>query len=90
VFAMLAGGAPLLSERLVTRGAPAVDVRDPLIFYDTSSYGPAALDAMSRQVGPDQLVYGSDRPVLEPVPTGREAFLRANGARLVAELGTAA
>jgi 6-methylsalicylate decarboxylase len=90
VFAMLAGGAPLLSERLASRGAPGVDVRDPLLFYDTSSYGPAAVEAMAWQVGPEQLVYGSDRPILEPVPTGREGFLRANGARLVAELGSAA
>lgn len=90
VFAMLAGGAPLLSERLATRGAPVVDLRDPRIFYDTSSYGPAAVEAMAWHVGPDQLVYGSDRPVLEPSPTGREQFLRANGARLVTRIGTAA
>ena len=40
VFAMLAGGAPLLAERLATRGGPEIDLRDPLAFYDTSSYGP--------------------------------------------------
>jgi len=90
VFAMLAGGAPMLSERLSTRGGPAIDLRDPLVFYDTSSYGPAAVDAMARCVGSDQLVYGSDRPVIEPVPTGREKFLRANGARLVAPIAVAA
>jgi predicted TIM-barrel fold metal-dependent hydrolase len=90
LFAMLAGGAPLLSERLATRGGPAVDLRDPLVFYDTSSYGPAAVEAMARRVGGDQLVYGSDRPVIEPVPTGREALLRANGARVVAPIGVAA
>ena len=72
VFSMLAGGAPLLSERLDTRGGPAVDLHDPRVFYDTSSYGPAAVEAMARRVGPEQLVYGSDRPVLEPLPTGRE------------------
>ncbi len=83
VFAMLAGGAPLLSERLAARGGPAVDLRDPLTFYDTSSYGPAAVEAMARRVGGEQLVYGSDRPVVEPTPTGREALLAENAAQLL-------
>jgi predicted TIM-barrel fold metal-dependent hydrolase len=83
LFAMLAGGAPLLSERLAARGGPAVDLRDPLVFYDTSSYGPAAVETMARRVGAEQLVYGSDRPVVEPTPTGREALLAANGAALL-------
>jgi hypothetical protein len=87
---MLAGGAPLLSERLAARGGPTIDVRDPLIFYDTSSYGPAAVEAMARRVGADQLVYGSDRPVVEPTPTGREALLQANAVRLIEPLRTAA
>ena len=68
VFAMLAGGAPLLSERLVARGGPRIDLDDPLVFYDTSSYGPAAIDAMTQRVGLRQLLYGSDRPVIEPQP----------------------
>jgi predicted TIM-barrel fold metal-dependent hydrolase len=83
VFAMLAGGAPLLSERLSARGGPAVDLRDPLIFYDSSSYGPAAVEAMARRVGAEQLVYGSDRPIVEPTPTGREVLLAENGAQLL-------
>ena len=83
VFSMLAGGAPLLSERLDTRGGPAVDLHDPRVFYDTSSYGPAAVEAMARRVGPERLVYGSDRPVLEPLPTGREVELQENAARLL-------
>lgn len=80
VFAMLAGGAPLQSERLATRGGPAIDLRDPLTFYDTSSYGPAIVEVMARLLGPDRLVHGSDRPVVEPVPTGRERELMANAA----------
>ncbi len=83
LFAMLAGGAPLISERLLARGGPPVDLRDPLAFYDTSSYGPAAVEVMARRVGTEQLVYGSDRPVVEPTPTGREAVLAANGATLI-------
>jgi hypothetical protein len=83
VFAMLAGGAPLQSERLATRGGPDVDLRDPLTFYDTSSYGPGLVDAMAGWVGPAQLVYGSDRPVVEPVHTGRDRGLMDNAARLM-------
>jgi 6-methylsalicylate decarboxylase len=90
LFAMLAGGAPLLSERLTTRGGPAIDVRDPRVFYDTSSYGPAAVEAMARCVGAGQLVYGSDRPVIEPIESGREEQLRANAARLLTRVGAAA
>lgn len=82
LFAMLAGGAPLLSERLHARGGPAIDLRDPLVFYDTSSFGPAAVETLARRSGAAQLVYGSDRPVAEPVPTGREALLAANGGQL--------
>jgi predicted TIM-barrel fold metal-dependent hydrolase len=83
VFSMLAGGAPLLSERLETRRGPLVDLNDPLTFYDTSSYGPTAIEAMARRVGASQLVYGSDRPVLEPIPSGREAILQASAASLL-------
>jgi predicted TIM-barrel fold metal-dependent hydrolase len=84
VFAMLAGCAPLQAERLATRGGPSVDVRDPRIYYDTSSYGPVAIDAIAQLVGARQLVYGSDRPVVEPVSTSRDADLRTNGAQLLA------
>jgi hypothetical protein len=87
---MLAGGAPLLSERLAARGGPAIDLHDPLVFYDTSSYGPAAVETMARRVGGGQLIYGTDRPVVEPTPTGREALLAANGARLLERVEAAA
>jgi 6-methylsalicylate decarboxylase len=39
---------------------------DPPTFYDTSSYGPRAIAAMAGVVGLDQLVTGSDRPVVDP------------------------
>jgi hypothetical protein len=87
---MLASGAPLLSERMAARGGPPIEVRDPLVFYDTSSYGPAAIESIARRVGAEQLVYGSDRPVVDPIPTGREALLQANGARLVTRVGRTA
>ena len=90
VFAILAGCAPLLSERLAIRGGPAVDLRDPLTFYEMSSYGPAAVEMMARRVGERQLLYGSDRPVVEPEPTGREMLLQANADRLFENIRAAA
>ena len=84
LFAMLAGGAPLLVERLDSRGGPRVDLRDPNVFYETSSYGPAAVEMTAIRVGESQLMYGSDRPVIEPQRTGRDRLLQANAARLLA------
>jgi predicted TIM-barrel fold metal-dependent hydrolase len=89
VFSMLAGGAPLLSERLQTRRGPAIDLRDGRSFYDTSSFGAAAVEAMVARVGSAQLVYGSDRPVLEPLATSRDPDLQAGAARLLARGTTA-
>jgi hypothetical protein len=90
VFAMLAGGAPLHGERLSARGGPAQALADPRVFYDTSSYGERTIDAVVRCVGIDQLVYGSDRPVIEApaaCPLGSaagQAMVAANVARLLA------
>jgi predicted TIM-barrel fold metal-dependent hydrolase len=84
LFAMLAGGAPLLSERLAARGGPPIELRDPLTFYETSSYGEGALHGMIELVGLDQLLYGSDRPVVDPVATRWDGILKANAARLLA------
>jgi len=64
VFAMLAGLAPLHRERLASRGAGFEP--DPRIFFDTSSYGPRATAAMREAVGAEQIVFGSDLPVVEP------------------------
>jgi 6-methylsalicylate decarboxylase len=75
-FAMLAGLAPLHAERLVLRGGPAGAINNPNIFYDTSSYGRRAIGAMAGAVGLDQLVTGSDRPVVDPplhAPLGERA-----------------
>ena len=89
VFAMLAGGAPLHHERLLARGGSSAAISDREIFYDTSSYGQQALDAVVRAVGIDQLVYGSDDPVVDPSPpdllghAAAEAMLRTNPARLL-------
>jgi len=88
LFAMLAGGAPLQLERLAARGGPAGGVHDPLVFYDISSYGPRALEAMIGVVGAQQLVHGSDRPVVDAVVPPADtalghALLRVNPARLL-------
>jgi hypothetical protein len=90
VFAMLAGGAPLQTERLTARGGPTFDLQDPLTFYDTSSYGPMMIEAMAAWLGPDRLVYGSDRPVIEPVRSGREAQLMNNAADFLNSVRAAA
>lgn len=89
VFAMLAGGAPIHGERLAARGGPALGSIGEF-FYDTSSYGTRAIDAAIRVVGIDQLVYGSDAPVVadEPPhglgPAALEAISVNNPGRLLA------
>jgi 6-methylsalicylate decarboxylase len=83
VFALLAGGAPLLSERLATRDGPPIDPTDALTFYESSSYGDAAIGAIAGLVGADQLVYGSDRPVVEPTPSRWDAVLQKNASALL-------
>ncbi|HTZ86985.1 MAG TPA: hypothetical protein VMB05_09990 [Solirubrobacteraceae bacterium] len=70
VFSMLAGLAPLHVERLLSRGGPPAPAADPLIFYETSSYGPAAVGQLAASVGVEQLLYGSDRPVADPAQHG--------------------
>jgi 6-methylsalicylate decarboxylase len=75
VFTMLAGLAPLHTERLCSRGGPAPLQPDPLLFYETSSYGPAAVRRLAEVVGSEQLLYGSDRPVVEPAQHGLLAEL---------------
>src|SRR5262249_7235787 len=75
-FAMLAGLAPLHAERLALRGGPSHAINNPNVFYDTSSYGPRPIAAMADAVGLDQLVTGSDRPVVDPplqAPLGQRA-----------------
>jgi 6-methylsalicylate decarboxylase len=78
VFAMLAGLAPLHSERLSSRGGPSPHDHDPLVFYDTSSYGSSAVRMLEEVVGSEQLLYGSDRPVVEPRELGMPAALDWN------------
>jgi hypothetical protein len=64
-FVALAGLAPLHHERLAQRGG-RLGRLDPGVFYETSSYGRQAVDAMTRVVGVDALVHGTDRPYAGP------------------------
>ncbi|HEY7934637.1 MAG TPA: amidohydrolase family protein [Solirubrobacteraceae bacterium] len=66
VFAMLAGLAPLQYERLCARGGPVGSHEDRRIFYETSSYGPSAVQKLTELLGAEQILYGSDRPVIDP------------------------
>jgi 6-methylsalicylate decarboxylase len=64
-FALLAGLAPLHSERQINRGASGRGLVDPDVFVETSSYGPRAIDAVVRELGIDVVVNGSDLPYAE-------------------------
>ncbi|MGW0071140.1 amidohydrolase [Streptosporangium sandarakinum] len=64
-FALLAGLAPLHSERLARRGGGGRGEVDRDVFLETSSYGPRAIDAIVRELGIDVVVNGSDRPYAE-------------------------
>ncbi|GFE16487.1 hypothetical protein Sgleb_45340 [Streptomyces glebosus] len=89
-FAALAGLAPLHGERLVARGGGRDRGRvDYRAFYETSSYGTRAVDALVRAVGIDVVVSGSDRPYAAPVlpdlgaDAAVHALRHANPARLL-------
>ncbi len=88
LFAMLAGGAPLQLERYAARAGEPPPAPDPLVYYDTSSYGPRMSGPMLEAVGAGQLVYGSDRPVVgdrppSPDPDLDRAMKGANAHRLL-------
>ena len=89
LFAALAGLAPLHAERLDARVDGAVArraLRDPLTFYDTSTYGPVAVESVVRATGQGALVHGSDWPYAEARPPEqplRRAVLEENPAALL-------
>ncbi|MET8161588.1 amidohydrolase [Sphaerisporangium sp. NPDC005289] len=68
-FALLAGLAPLHVERLIARGGSARGSVDPDAYLETSSYGHQAIDAITRVVGVEVVVLGSDAPYAEPART---------------------
>jgi hypothetical protein len=86
-FAMLAGLAPLHSERVAARAGDR-GVVDQDVFLEVSSYGTRAVDATVRVLGIDALVNGSDRPYAEPPsldlgPAAVHAIRSANAMRLL-------
>jgi len=77
-FALLAGLAPLHSERQINRGGSGRGLVDANLFVETSSYGPRAIDAVVRELGIDVVVNGSDLPYAEaPSPEFGEAARHA-------------
>ena len=87
-FAAGAGLAPVHHERFSARGGGPFVV-DPDVFVETSSYGRQGVDALTRALGIDVVVVGSDRPYAAPVdvtPLGAaavRAVREANPARLL-------
>ena len=71
VFGILAGGGPFQLERLASRGVDVRSTLHPNVFFDTASYGRRALELCIETFGVEQLVYGSDLPVVDPEPTVR-------------------
>lgn len=65
VFAILAGGAPFQLERLARRGVDVRSALDPNTFFDVATYGRRAIELCVETFGIDQLVYGSDTPVVD-------------------------
>lgn len=87
-FALLAGLAPLHSERLINRSGEGRGLVDPDLFLETSSYGPRAIDAIVRELGIDVVVNGSDEPYARaPDPAlgdaARHAVAVTNPSRLL-------
>jgi len=71
VFAILAGGAPIQLERLASRGVDTRSILRPNVYLDTASYGERALELALATYGVEQLVYGSDVPVIDSESTLR-------------------
>ena len=67
VFAIMAGGAPFLEGRWRTFAgtAPAID---PNIFLDTASCQRLDLELALAAYGAEQIVLGTDVPVIDPAP----------------------
>lgn len=64
-FVAAAGLAPLHHERFATRSGDRYVV-DHDVFVDTSSYRRQGIDGLTRALGIDLVVLGSDRPYAEP------------------------
>ncbi len=65
VFAILAGGAAFQLERLAQQGVEVRSSLEPNMFLDVATYGRRAIELCIETFGVGQLVYGSDRPVVD-------------------------
>lgn len=70
-FGILGGGAPFQLERLAQRGPNVRELLDPNVYLDTATYGRRAIELCAETFGVERLLYGSDRPVVDPGPTLR-------------------
>jgi 6-methylsalicylate decarboxylase len=68
VFAILAGGAPIQLERMAARGVDERSAMLPHIWFDTATYGRRALDFAMSTYGVEPMLFGSDMPVVDPLP----------------------
>lgn len=86
-FVAGAGLAAVHHERFAARGGGRLVVDDD-VFVDTSSYARQGIDALTRALGIDVIVLGSDRPYAEPAElhlgdAARHAVCVANPRRLL-------
>lgn len=79
VWAILAGGAPLLEHRWRVFSGEQGSI-DPNLFLDTASSGREALELTLSTYGAEQVVYGSDHPVIAAEPTRRAVEALGSGA----------
>jgi len=70
-FAILAGGAPFQLERLGQRGPDTRSILDPNTYLDVATYARRSIELCAQAFGVEHLLYGSDRPVVEPIQTLR-------------------
>jgi len=68
-FAILAGGAPFQLERLGQRGPDTRSILDPNTYLDVATYARRSIELCAQAFGVEHLLYGSDRPVVEPIQT---------------------
>jgi hypothetical protein len=84
-FAMLGGLAALHWERAAARGGPDL-AADTRVWFDSSSYGPAAIAAVCAQTCSgtgSAILLGSDRPYAPPATLADEAAAERAAARLL-------
>ena len=79
VWAILAGGAPVLEHRWRVFSGEQGSI-DPNLFLDTASSGREALELTLSTYGAEQVVYGSDHPGDRWEPTHRAVTALGSGA----------